>query len=282
MSPKMMFVLYVVSILLLALATGCKKKVSVAAPPAPAATPVTEVAKPTPPTINEFAVEPGSIERGQTAELRWQVKDATQIEINQGIGSIPLSGHRQIGPNESTTYTLTAQGPGGDTTAHATLSVTLPAPPPAAPVVATPTIGERLSKEVEDAFFDFGRSELREDARAALTGDSRALQSILSDFPTATVVIEGHCDERGSAEYNLGLGDKRASAAKEFLSQLGVSSDRLIEISYGKERPQCTEPNETCWQKNRRVHFVPGEELKTSIVSPSDDFSRGQPPAPMN
>jgi peptidoglycan-associated lipoprotein len=282
MSPKRKFVVYVVSILLLTLAAGCKKKVSVAAPPAPPRTSVAEVAKPTPPTISEFAVEPGSIERGQTAELRWQVKDATQIEINQGIGDIPLSGHRQIGPNESTTYTLTAQGPGGGATAKATLSVTLPSPPPAAPVAAMPTLGERLSKEVEDAFFDFDRVELRQDARTALTEDSRALQSILSDFPTATVVIEGHCDERGSAEYNLGLGDRRASAVKEFLSQLGVSSERLIQISYGKERPQCTESDETCWQKNRRVHFVPGEELKTSVVGPSDDSERGHPPAPMN
>ena len=227
-------------------------------------------------------MEPGSIERSQTAELRWQVKDATQIEIDQGIGSIPLSGRRQIGPNESTTYTLTAQGPGGAASAKATLNVTMPAPPPAAPVGATPTLGERLSKEVNDAFFDFDRTELREDARTALVGDALALQSILSEFPTASVVIEGHCDERGSAEYNLELGDRRASGAKQFLSQLGVSSDRLIEISYGKERPQCTESNETCWQRNRRVHFVPGEELKTSIASPSDGSEPGQAATPMN
>ena len=282
MSPKKKFIVYVVSILLLALATGCKKKTPVAAPPAPPANPVVEAAKPDPPTITEFTVEPGSIERSQTAELRWQVKDATQIEIDQGIGSIPLSGRRQIGPNESTTYTLTAQGPGGAASAKATLNVTMPAPPPAAPVGATPTLGERLSKEVNDAFFDFDRTELREDARTALVGDALALQSILSEFPTASVVIEGHCDERGSAEYNLELGDRRASGAKQFLSQLGVSSDRLIEISYGKERPQCTESNETCWQRNRRVHFVPGEELKTSIASPSDGSEPGQAATPMN
>ncbi len=281
MSQKKKFIVYVVSILFLALATGCKKKVSMAAPPAPPTTPVADAAKPAPPTIAGFAVEPGLIERGQTAELRWQVKDATQIEIDQGIGGIASSGHRQIGPNESTTYTLNAQGPGGDATAKVTLIVMLPPLPPAAPVAAQPTIGERLRK-VDDAFFDFDRSELREDARTALVGDALALQSILSDFPTATVVIEGHCDERGSAEYNLGLGDKRASAVKEFLSQLGVSSDRLIKISYGKERPQCTESDETCWQKNRRVHFVPGEDLKTSIVSPSAGSEPGQAAAPMN
>jgi len=279
MKRKQKFVVCAVSIPLLAMAVGCKKKVSVAPPPA---APAAEAPKPAPPTISVFAVEPGLIERGQTAELHWQVTDATQIEINQGIGSVPLSGHRQIGPTESITYTLTVQGPGGDATADATLTIVVPAPPLAEPVAARPTIGERLSSEVEDALFDFDRSDLRDDARTALTGDALALQSILGDFPAATVVIEGYCDERGSAEYNLALGDRRASVAKEFLSQLGVSRDRLMAVSYGKERPQCSESNETCWQKNRRVHFVPGEDLKTSIVSPADDTSPGQLAAPMN
>ena len=280
MKPQKKFVVCAVGILLLVLAAGCNKKVSVAAPAPPPATPVAEM--PAPPTISEFAVDPGLIERGQTAELRWQVTGATQIEINQGIGSVPLSGSRQIGPGESITYTLTAQGPGGDATAEAALSVMVPLPPLAMSAAAKPTIGERLSSEVEDAFFDFDRSELREDARAALTGDALALQSILNDFPTTTIVIEGHCDERGSAEYNLALADKRASAVREFLSQLGVSNDRFIAVSYGKERPQCTESNETCWQNNRRVHFVPGEELKTSAVSSPDDTSQTQPLAPTN
>ena len=86
-------------------------------------------------------------------------------------------------------------------------------------------------------------------------------------------VIEGPCDERGSAGYNLGLATGARSAVKELLCQLGVSTDRLIQVNYGKERPQCTESNETCWQKNRRFHLVPGGELKTSIVCVSDDSS---------
>ena len=72
-------------------------------------------------------------------------------------------------------------------------------------------------------------------------------------------MVEGHCDERGSAEYNLGLGDGRARAAKDFLVQLGVPADRLRPISYGKERPQCTSADEGCWQKNRRAHFSTGQ-----------------------
>ena len=277
-------VVSVAIIFVLAFAGGCKKKVPMAAAPPPPQAPVVEPAKPSPPAIAEFAVEPSGIERGQTAELRWQVRDATQIEINQGIGTVAASGHRQIGPGESTTYTLAAKGPGGEATANATLSVTLPPPPPPPPPPAAPpskpTITERLTTEVGDAFFDYDRSDLREDARAALTKDASALKLILDDFPGSTVIIEGHCDERGSAEYNIALGDRRASSALAFLTQLGVSGDRLTKISYGKERPQCTDSNETCWQKNRRVHFVPGEEQKKSVTSQAGESARDQASVP--
>jgi len=127
------------------------------------------------------------------------------------------------------------------------------------PEVPRKTLAERLAGEVSDAFFDFDKSALREDTRAALTRNAQALKRILADFENTTVVMEGHCDERGSAEYNIGLGDRRGSASKEFLSQLGVDAQRLMVISYGKERPQCTESNEDCWQKNRRAHFSAGQ-----------------------
>jgi len=130
-----------------------------------------------------------------------------------------------------------------------------PAPPPPPPPPAKKTLQERLANEVQDAFFDYDKSDIREDARAVLTRNADALKSILQEFPDAVITVEGHCDERGSAEYNLGLGDRRATSAKDFLVQLGVSADKLKNISYGKERPQCTESNEACWQKNRRAHF---------------------------
>ncbi len=113
-----------------------------------------------------------------------------------------------------------------------------------------------MVSEVKDAMFDYDKSDIRADAREALTQDASALKSILADFPNATITIEGHCDERGSAEYNIGLGDRRATAAKDFLVQLGVPADKLKTISYGKERPQCTDANEECYQKNRRDHFA--------------------------
>jgi peptidoglycan-associated lipoprotein len=133
---------------------------------------------------------------------------------------------------------------------------------------------------VQDAFFDFDKSNIRPDAQTALSKDAEALKVIMKEFPSTAIVIEGHCDERGSSEYNIGLGDRRASAAKDFLTQLGLSGDRVIKVSYGKERPQCTEPNETCWQKNRRVHFAPGEDQKPKATSENREFDGGLTPPP--
>ncbi len=241
-------------------ATGCKKKVAPPPPPPPPK----EVPPPPPPpkvSISQFVAEPSTIQRGQSATLRWEVSNATDISISEGVGTVQSRGDRQVFPNNSTTYTLTAKGPGGTDWRSATVNVTVPPPPPPPPppAPAAKTMSELLSTGVQDAFFDYDKSDIREDARAALTRDSDALKTIFRDLPGGTAVIEGHCDERGSAEYNLGLGDRRASAARDFLVQLGVPADRLKTISYGKERPQCTESNEDCWQKNRRVHFAAGK-----------------------
>ena len=120
-------------------------------------------------------------------------------------------------------------------------------PPPATHDENT---GERLS--LEDAFFDFDDFNLRSDAKSALETDGKYLQRNAD----ARVVIEGHCDERGSTEYNITLGDERANAVKNALVQAGVNASRITTTSMGKEKPQCTESNEACWQRNRRGHFV--------------------------
>ena len=113
---------------------------------------------------------------------------------------------------------------------------------------------ESLNKKgyLNDAFFDYDQSDLREDARSTLATDAQWLKK----HPSVQVLIEGHCDERGTAAYNLALGDRRANAAKEYLVSLGIDASRLRTISYGKERPFCTESSESCWQKNRRAHLV--------------------------
>ena len=252
------------AVMLAVFAAGCKKKAAPPPPPPPPERPAEVVKPPLPaaPVVSQFAAEPESIQRGQTSTLRWEVTgDSTSVSINQGVGVVQKTGSQRVNPSDSTTYTLTATGPGGATTASATVSVSAPPPPPPPPPppTATITLTTRLENDVQDAYFDYDKSEIRADARDALTKDVAALKSILADFPNATIVVEGHCDDRGSAEYNLGLGDRRASSAKEFLQQLGVPADRLKTISYGKERPQCSEQNESCWQRNRRAHFAPGQ-----------------------
>ena len=136
---------------------------------------------------------------------------------------------------------------------------------------------ERLASDLQDAFFDYGRSAIRVDARDVLGRDATVLKAILNDFPNSSIVVEGHCDDRGSAEYNLGLGDERASFAVDFLVRSGVPAQRLRTISYGKERPQCIESGEPCWQRNRRVHFSTASNV--TRVSPKSPTGRvaGQP-----
>jgi peptidoglycan-associated lipoprotein len=262
MFSKRKFSLICLALALAMFAAGCKKKVPAPAPPPPPPPVVVpEAPKPAAPTVAQFTAEPTSIQRGQTSTLRWEVTGSvSSVSINQGIGTVQSTGSSRVSPSDSTTYTLTATGPGGSITGSATVNVSAPPPPPP-PVQEAPkvTIDQAIASNVQDAYFDYDKTDIRSDARDVLSRDAAALKSILTDFPNASIVVEGHCDERGSAEYNLGLGDRRASAAKEFLQGLGVSADRLKTISYGKERPQCTEQNESCWQKNRRVHFAAGQ-----------------------
>jgi len=244
---------------LLVLAPGCKKSVPppTAPPPPPAAgaTARNPSPAPSPPAILEFDGAPRTIERGQSAILRWRVNEATEVSISPGIGPVGNSAKREISPVQTTTYTLTAKGPGGVASSSLMIVVAVAPPPPPAP---RPRSGESLVAALQDAYFDYNSSDLRNDARTALVNDAAVLKQLLSESPSAVILIEGHCDERGSAEYNLGLGDRRASVAREFLVELQVPADRVRAISYGKERPQCVDATEECWQRNRRVHFVVG------------------------
>jgi peptidoglycan-associated lipoprotein len=124
------------------------------------------------------------------------------------------------------------------------------------PDAATRTRIDQLLARIEDAYFDYDKATLRPDALKALQADSTELRDILKDFPDYKLTIEGHCDERGSAEYNIALGDRRAEASRDYLVQVGIPSTQLHVISYGKERPVCQERDEACWQRNRRIHIV--------------------------
>jgi len=143
-------------------------------------------------------------------------------------------------------------------TAH---TATTPPPAPVAqaqryPSAATRARIDELLAKIEDAYFDYDKASLRPDALKALQDDSAELRDILKDYPNYKLTIEGHCDERGSDEYNMALGDKRAESAKDYLVQVGIPSAQLKVVSYGKQRPVCDEHGEVCWQRNRRIHIV--------------------------
>jgi peptidoglycan-associated lipoprotein len=143
-----------------------------------------------------------------------------------------------------------------------------PAPAPSAykpaaasnmPDAATRARIQDLLNRIQDAYFDYNKHTLRPDAEAALKTDATTLGEILRQYPDYKLTVEGHCDERGSDEYNLALGAARAKQAQEYLATFGVPSGQLATISYGKERPICADHDEACWQKNRRAHISQAE-----------------------
>jgi peptidoglycan-associated lipoprotein len=197
---------------------------------------------------------PTTIQTGGSTTLTWSSTNATSLTLSPGIGSVTAQGTQNVSPNNSVTYTITATGPGGSSDASVHVTVTAPPPPPP-PVAAQPTLQELFDRDVKDAYFDYDKADIRSDARDALSQTAQFMRS----YPQLKVVIEGHADERGSTEYNLALGDRRAAAVKQFLVSLGITADRMDTVSYGKERPFCTESNEQCYQQNRRGHFVMGK-----------------------
>lgn len=127
---------------------------------------------------------------------------------------------------------------------------------PRQPDAATRARIDELLARIEDAYFDYNKHTLRPDAIKALQADSTELRDIIVQYPNYHLTIEGHADERGSEEYNLALGDARAKSAKDFLVQVGIPDAQLSVVSYGKDKPACMDHEETCWQKNRRIHIV--------------------------
>jgi peptidoglycan-associated lipoprotein len=128
--------------------------------------------------------------------------------------------------------------------------------PSSTPDAATRRRIQELLDRIQDAYFDYDQHTLRPDAENTLRADAKELADIIKDYPDFKLTVEGYCDERGSDEYNLALGDARAKQAKEYLSNLGLPGNQLATISYGKEKPVCTDHDEACWQKNRRAHIT--------------------------
>lgn len=228
-----------VAVLVVALSlAGCSKKVAKATPPA---------APPAPPTPTaSLTANPNVIQQGQSTTLSWQTANSTETTI-AGLGTVPASGSRTLTPTASTTYNLEAKGPGGTQDASARITVNAAT----ASITSSASDEDLFAKNVRDVFFDYDKSSIRPDEASTAQTDATFLQQ----HPSISVLVEGHCDDRGSDEYNIALGASRAESVKRSLLQQGVSADRVKTISYGKDKPFCSQDNEQCWQQNRVDHF---------------------------
>ncbi len=222
---------------------GCHKK---AAPPPPPPPPSTAPA----PTASITAA-PTSINPGDKAVLTWQTTGASDVSI-EGMGPVSPNGTQIVTPTQSTTYHLVVRGDGGSTDASARVTVTQSATPPPEANNGDNNIDDAtFHQNVQDIYFDYDSYDLNPQAQPIATKDA----GYLAAHPQLRVVIGGYCDERGSTEFNLALGENRANAAKQALISAGVSPDRIRTVSYGKEKQFCNEHSESCWQQNRRAQF---------------------------
>jgi peptidoglycan-associated lipoprotein len=231
----------VVLLIALVAVAGCKKKV----PPPPAATAPPAVA---PSPTAKITARPDVVTAGDHVMLTWSTTNATSVSID-GIGDVPTSGVKTVTPTASTSYRLAAHGPGGS--ADDVVRVTVNSPPAVVAPANTMSEEEEFKANVQDIFFDYDKYDARSGDQTTLSNDA----SYLVSHPNVKILIGGYCDERGSNEYNLALGQNRADFAKKELINDGVAASRIREVSYGKEKPFCTEPTESCWQQNRRAGF---------------------------
>jgi peptidoglycan-associated lipoprotein len=230
----------VIALTVVLLVGACHKKTAPPPPPPPP--------PPTPAPTASLTANPNTINAGQSTTLTWNTDYATEVTIDQ-LGTVDPSGSRTVTPTQSTTYHLVAKNSSGTQEATARVTVNTPPPPPQ---TSNQTDEELFASHIQDVFYEYDSYDITQQYQRVLQADAQFLQQ----HPNMKFIIEGHCDERGSTEYNLALGDNRANAAKQALVSLGIASDRIRTISYGKEKPFCTESTEACWAQNRRAHFV--------------------------
>lgn len=217
------------------------------------------------PTVR-LTADQSAIERGQNTKLRWETTNSKIVTIS-GLGEVSGSGEREVSPRVSTTYTATALGDGGNATASVRVTVTDPPPPPIAErprTVAEPpkptnrAITDLFASIMKPVYFDLDKADIKESEQSKL----RTLAEWLNRDTNRTIVfkVEGNCDPRGTAEYNLGLGDRRARAVKDFLVSLGVDPSRIETVSFGSEKATGKEEGEAgivgSWANDRRADFI--------------------------
>jgi peptidoglycan-associated lipoprotein len=216
--------------------------------------------RPARPSIR-ISADQEAITRGQSTTLRWTSNNADRVTISE-LGTVPSSGSRVVSPSQSMTYDATATGPGGTESASARVTVTEETTPgerprtmPSSP---NPAIATIFNQRVQVIYFDLDKSDLLPQSQDKL----RRAASWLTEAPNRSIAfrIEGNCDPRGTEEYNIGLGERRAQAAKEFLASLGVEASRIQTVSYGKERAAGTGEGSSdqgpSWAHDRRDDFI--------------------------
>lgn len=240
--------LVVLAVVLVSGLAGCKhKKV---APPPPMAPATDSGVAPT----ATISAEPAAIDLGQSVVLNWRTTNATDVSID-GIGAVNPSGTQTVTPSASTNFHLVAKGDGGTMDASVRVTVRVPVAP-TGDTGASSNLGDMgtdaaFHAAVKDVYFGYDSYDLDGTAQSA----SAAAASFMSAHPAVRVTIGGYCDERGSAEYNLALGENRANAVKEALVAAGVAPGRIRVVSYGKEKQFCTEATAACYAENRRAQF---------------------------
>ncbi|MGH9804825.1 MAG: OmpA family protein, partial [Candidatus Acidiferrales bacterium] len=198
-----------------------------------------EVQPPAPPQA-AITVVPATIQRGQTATLSWSSRLANSWNISPSVGAVgSRTGSVNVSPTQNTTYSIDVSGRGGSAQSSATLTVIQPPPPPPppAPAPAGPSLQELFNQNVQDVFFEFDRVELSPEAQSILG----RVADFLRSNPQARILIEGHCDEIGTVDYNMALGARRAEVTRDFLVAQGAGAGQLETMSIGKGRPFCTD-----------------------------------------
>jgi peptidoglycan-associated lipoprotein len=233
--------------------TACHKNVT---PMAPLPQPPEAAPAPPGPPVCKLTAEPAAIDQGKSVTLSWTSQDATDVSIDPALGKQLTEGSATASPNDSTTFVLSATGPGGTATCTARVTVNPGPPQPGTPSVTEENIESgpgagAWTGQIQDIFFDYDSADLRPDAEQTLGSDANLFKA----HSGAAISIEGNCDQRGSEEYNLGLGQRRANAARDYLANLGVPASSMSTVSYGKDQQVCSDNTEDCWKRNRRDHF---------------------------
>ena len=228
--------------------SGCHKKNNSVNPASLGPSADTTGAAPT----ASLTADPLTIDLGQSVVLNWRTTGATSVTI-EGIGPVPANGTQTVAPSNSTNFHLVAKNDSGSTNADARVTVRVPSAPTAPTADTAGDMGSDAAfhQAVPDAFFDYDSYELRPDAQQAAS----TAASYMTSHPAIRVVVGGYADERGSAEYNLALGENRANAVRQSLLSAGIAPARIRVVSYGKEKQFCTEQDESCYQQNRRAQF---------------------------